>query len=90
MGIPLIAGRGIHESETVTAPRVAVVDETFVRPIWETSFRLGSDSILALVQSLTPNSNSKSSGWLRKRNSPTFMQSPFQRATCRMRSFRKR
>jgi predicted permease len=50
MGIPLIAGRGIQESDTVTAPRVAVVDETFVRtylgdeyPIGQ-RFYLGTDS----------------------------------------------
>jgi predicted permease len=50
MGIPLIAGREIRESDTVTAPRVAVVDETFVRtylgdayPIGQ-RFYLGTDS----------------------------------------------
>lgn len=31
MSIPLIAGRGIMESDVVAAPRVAVVDETFVK-----------------------------------------------------------
>ena len=31
IGIPLIAGRGIQESDTVNAPHVAVVDETFVQ-----------------------------------------------------------
>lgn len=31
MSIPLIAGRGITESDIVAAPRVAVVDETFVK-----------------------------------------------------------
>jgi predicted permease len=50
MGIPLIAGRGIQESDTVNAPRVAVVDETFVRthlgdanPIGQ-RFYLGTDA----------------------------------------------
>lgn len=31
MGIPMIAGRGVEESDTVNTPHVAVVDETFVK-----------------------------------------------------------
>jgi predicted permease len=41
MGIPLIAGRGIQESDTVTAPRVAVVDETFVRTYLGDAYPIG-------------------------------------------------
>jgi predicted permease len=41
MGIPLIAGRGIRESDTVTAPRVAVVDETFVRTYLGNAYPIG-------------------------------------------------
>jgi len=31
MGIPLLRGRGFNQNDTVTAPRVALVNETFVR-----------------------------------------------------------
>ncbi len=41
MGIPLIAGRGIQGSDTVTAPRVAVVDETFVRTYLGDAYPIG-------------------------------------------------
>jgi len=41
MDIPLIAGRGINESDRVTAPHVAVVDETFVRTYLGDTYPLG-------------------------------------------------
>jgi predicted permease len=41
MGMPLIAGRGINESDTASAPNVAVVDETFARTYLGGSYPIG-------------------------------------------------
>jgi len=41
MGIPLIAGRAIEESDTVNASHVAVVDETFVQTYLKDTYPIG-------------------------------------------------
>lgn len=41
MGIPLIAGRGVEESDTANAPHVAVVDETFVTTYLKDTYPIG-------------------------------------------------
>jgi predicted permease len=41
MDIPVIAGRGIQESDTVNSARIAVVDETFVKKYLKDTFPIG-------------------------------------------------
>ncbi len=41
MGIPMIAGRGVEERDLVHAPKVAVVDETFVQTYLKDTYPLG-------------------------------------------------
>ena len=41
MGVPLIAGREFTESDNLAGPKVAIVNETFVRKILEGRSPLG-------------------------------------------------
>ena len=63
MGIPMLLGRGINESDTDTAPHVAVVDETFVRTYLGDKYPIGQRFFLGVGRSPIPNSSLKSSVW---------------------------
>jgi putative ABC transport system permease protein len=41
MGIPILRGRGIEETDTAQAPKIAVVDETLARRFWPDGNALG-------------------------------------------------
>ncbi len=48
MGIPMLLGRGVNESDTDTAPHVAVVDETFVRTYLGDKYPIGQRFFLGV------------------------------------------
>jgi hypothetical protein len=48
MGVRLLRGRFVLETDTATAPRVAVIDENLARALWPGSDPLGHEVHVAL------------------------------------------